>query len=238
MMYSSIHDIIKADENDSTKLLVQYFSIKQKNTDINDFDAHDNTPLMWTAMLGRSNQFMCLISNGADPELRNCNNHSALDLAILNGHKDIVVNLITRGIDVNATNGNDSTHSALGCTFSEKDVRVDIVILLIVAGADPNIFIENCTLGITPLDVAIRLDNEMLIRLLLTAGAVPHFISKESRLSILYNHSCSSEFHITLAQIERNCRDMKCSVHCGYNGCKFCNFRLKLTKEQMNKMRS
>ena len=99
-----------------------------------------------------------LIANGADVNAKDKSLETSLHFAAINGNKETAELLITKGADVNAKRADGSTplHSASGEGYKE------IAELLIEKGADVNTkFVEGYFAGQTPLDLAIRSENDV-----------------------------------------------------------------------------
>jgi ankyrin repeat protein len=98
--------------------------------DVNLPNAHDETPLMYTALLGDLPRSQKLLSMGAKV---NQAGWSALHYAAIKGHSKIVAMLITKGANVNEPSPDGDTPLILAVRSGD----VDTVQALIRAGADP-----------------------------------------------------------------------------------------------------
>jgi ankyrin repeat protein len=98
--------------------------------DVNLPNAHDETPLMYTALLGDLPRSQKLLSMGAKV---NQAGWSALHYAAIKGHSKIVAMLITKGANVNEPSPDGDTPLILAVRSDD----VDTVQALIRAGADP-----------------------------------------------------------------------------------------------------
>ena len=99
-----------------------------------------------------------LIANGADVNAKDKSLETSLHFTAINGIKETAELLITKGADVNAKRADGSTplHSASGGGYKE------IAELLIEKGADVNTkCVEGYFAGQTPLDLAIRSENDV-----------------------------------------------------------------------------
>ena len=94
---------------------------------------------------------MLFLKHGADPEITDLGNSTALHMACVNGFIDMVRLLIDHGVDVNARAYFDNTPLHLACSWGDPDITR----LLLEAGADVYATDEN---GLTPLDHTLRLD--------------------------------------------------------------------------------
>jgi len=99
-------------------------------TDVNLPNAHDETPLMYTALLGDLPRTQKLLSKGAKI---NQPGWSALHYASIKGHSKIVALLISKGAKVNEHSPDGDTPLILAVRSGD----VDTVQALIRAGADP-----------------------------------------------------------------------------------------------------
>ena len=98
--------------------------------DVNLPNAHDETPLMYTALLGDLPRSQKLLSMGAKV---NQAGWSALHYAAIKGHSKIVAMLVTKGANVNEPSPDGDTPLILAVRSGD----VDTVQALIRAGADP-----------------------------------------------------------------------------------------------------
>lgn len=98
--------------------------------DVNLPNAHDETPLMYTALLGDLPRTQKLLSKGAKI---NQPGWSALHYAAIKGHSKIVSLLISKGAKVNEHSPDGDTPLILAVRSGD----VDTVQALIRAGADP-----------------------------------------------------------------------------------------------------
>ena len=98
--------------------------------DVNLPNAHDETPLMYTALLGDLPRSQKLLSKGAKV---NQAGWSALHYAAIKGHSKIVALLIAKGASVNEHSPDGDTPLILAVRSGD----VDTVQALIRAGADP-----------------------------------------------------------------------------------------------------
>jgi len=98
--------------------------------DVNLPNAYDETPLMYTALLGDLPRSQKLLSMGAKV---NQAGWSALHYAAIKGHSKIVAMLITKGANVNEPSPDGDTPLILAVRSDD----VDTVQALIRAGADP-----------------------------------------------------------------------------------------------------
>lgn len=93
-------------------------------------NAYDETPLMYTALLGDLSRTQKLIAKGAKI---NQPGWSALHYAAIKGHSKIVALLVTKGANVNEPSPDGDTPLILAVRSGD----VDTVQALIRAGADP-----------------------------------------------------------------------------------------------------
>ena len=113
-----------------------------------------------------------LLEKKVDPYVQKNNGWNALMLACHNGHTEIVENMLNSKKQVvikkniNAKNENGSTALMIACN-TEKE-HSEIVQLLLDAGADPHVKINN---GKTALASAMNLGHKIIVRKLLKSGA-------------------------------------------------------------------
>lgn len=98
-------------------------------------DEADMTPLMLAAAKDRSTSTRLLIKAGANPNAANSRyGTTALMLAAMNGHHEVVTELIAGGAQVNATNKSNTTALILAA----QKGHLQVVRQLLQAGADKN----------------------------------------------------------------------------------------------------
>jgi len=97
---------------------------------------------------------------------------SALSIAAVKGHADIVHLLIANGADVHARNKEGLT-PLMGAIIGERKGSVSLVSLLLDRGADVNASTATMARGhaITPLFIAIQKGDKDLVQFLITRGA-------------------------------------------------------------------
>jgi pectate lyase len=113
-----------------------------------------------------------LVDVGADLDFSNDGNKTALQLAAMNGHKEIVELLLVKGARI------DDQKSYPGRTaldYAVEKGHKDVVELLINKGADVNVEIIGATgyslKGNTPLHTAVRMANKDIVELLINKKA-------------------------------------------------------------------
>ena len=102
-----------------------------------------------------------------------CSGNAGEELISAAGACDVetVRSLLSRGVEVNYQSllGNTALHVV--CTAGPENEELEVVKLLVDAGADPNIKTTN---GLTPLHNAAIVGNVDVVIILLEAGADPH----------------------------------------------------------------
>ncbi|XP_057653993.1 histone-lysine N-methyltransferase EHMT1 [Diorhabda carinulata] len=99
---------------------------------INSQDDGGWTPLVWACENGFSEITDFLISEGADPKLRDVEYNEALHWAAFSGCSHIVELLLNRGCDVNTLNA----HGESPLHIAAREDRYNCVVVLIARGAD------------------------------------------------------------------------------------------------------
>jgi ankyrin repeat protein len=155
---------------------------KEYNSSDSDSDSstdEGNTPLIIAARDGNLNKVISILKNGANKYETNDNELSALELAIENGHLEIVTALIEWNKDRNTINNYGSRplgNSAIEATptplfIAAKMGHTKIVELLLTNGAKINesveIKIDGNTYYVTPLFVAAQKGHPKIVELLL-----------------------------------------------------------------------
>lgn len=161
----------------------------------NHIDDNEFTPLGWAVGLAHHQAAKALLAAGADPNFRGNKNdkrdrNDPLNDAAMNGDKEMVAILLAAGATPKGMNGMSSPLSAaiigghdritmvLGQPFFPETQPIDIVRLLLAAGADPN---DGGWSGLPPLfflgtrlsDPANNAHDLELLKILLKAGANP-----------------------------------------------------------------
>jgi ankyrin repeat protein len=168
-------------------LVIQNNSIKtmkffiEKNININLQDNRGETALMYAIDYDNIEMIRLLLNAGANPNVLNTHNHTALTLAIVGNSSnniEIIEMLLNAGADATAKDRNNWTSlmraitlmQLMNCNYTKKITK--IVRILLNAGADVNV--QN-QYGFTALMYAIRdgFDNECfnIVKLLINSGA-------------------------------------------------------------------
>jgi ankyrin repeat protein len=159
----------------------------QKGAYVNERDADIWVPLQFAAYYGHKDVVGLLIENGADINFSGgtrvfgggVRRHTALNLAITRGHRDIAKLLLASpGIDINTM---DEQGSPLSLALQKK--QEDIAKLLIANGADVNI--GNAE-GKTPLFYAVENNDRYLAALLIEKRADVNVKDASGRTPIHY----------------------------------------------------
>lgn len=164
-------DILAAVRADRTDEVVSYL---QKGMDPNTSDAAGTTLLMTAAANANAPLVAALLRFHANPLKMNRYGESALALAALNGHLEVVRILVEGG----------STFSAPGwgaLHYAVFNGHVDVVRYLVDRGGDVNVRAPNRH---TPLMLAARNGHGEIARILLSAGANPNLGDLEGNTAL------------------------------------------------------
>lgn len=138
--------------------------------DVNQRVTYGNTPLMLACEKGAVEIAEFLLAQGADITQTNRDRETPLMKAAAAGSAALVRLLIERDAEVNAVSKTRESAIALAAGASHslpKDQLIEMVQILLQAGADPNV--PNCET--TPLIEAVRNGHLDLLQVLLNAGA-------------------------------------------------------------------
>ena len=171
------------------------------------------TPLMYAARQGSLQAARILVDRGADLNLTDPDDATALVLAIINGHFDTAGLLAERGADPNVadTSGMAALYAAvdmntLGEVYGrptrpspDRLTALDLMELLLAHGANPNAPLKSPTLqrahtpgegslgeGATPLMRAAKNGDAAAIRLLLDHGADPNARQRNGTPALMF----------------------------------------------------
>ncbi|HEV2177534.1 MAG TPA: ankyrin repeat domain-containing protein [Terriglobia bacterium] len=125
-----------------------------------------STPLMYAALYGDSDSVRQLLKRGADPNIRNEANATALMWAVGDFAKTRL--LVEHGADVNARSDNGRTPLMIAAT---RFGSAPVVKLLLDHGADPNAQSPSLFGVMTPLAEAAYARDAVVIKMLLDRGA-------------------------------------------------------------------
>jgi ankyrin repeat protein len=164
--------------------------ILEKNKGNSDYlnkkETHGLTALMMAATNGQLDATEQLIDAGADKDLVNNDQHSAVVLAAMNGFTNVVIKLLEKGakqkdlaLTVSAREGHTDIISTLleskanvnhrasdgwtALTLAAKNNHPNVVRLLLRNGADVNLPGQN---GLTALDIAMQSGNTLIVKIL------------------------------------------------------------------------
>ncbi|KAI3862917.1 hypothetical protein MKX03_031946, partial [Papaver bracteatum] len=130
------------------KLDVLKYLIEEIKLDVDVKDGRGETPLSWAAIEGRLAAVEYLLQMDANPEIRNERNMNSLHHAAMQGHKDIIPLLLSKGINVDDT---DDFGSAL--QYAAGGDKHDTLKVLLDHGANPNLVFHET---FTPLQASIE----------------------------------------------------------------------------------
>ena len=125
-----------------------------------------STPLMYAVLYGDADAVRLLLDNGADPNLRNEANASALMWAVDDLEKTRL--LLQRGADVNARSEDGRTALSIAAS---RFGSLAVVRLLLDSGADPSVKSPSYKGPLTPLSEAADIGDEAVVRLLIERGS-------------------------------------------------------------------
>ncbi|XP_026431166.1 serine/threonine-protein phosphatase 6 regulatory ankyrin repeat subunit B-like [Papaver somniferum] len=148
------------------KLDVLKYLIEEIKLDVDVKDGRGETPLSWAAIEGCVAAVEYLLQMGVNPEIRNERNMNSLHHAAMQGHKDIIPLLLSKGINVDDT---DDFGSAL--QYAAGGDKHDTLKVLLDHGANPNLVFHET---FTPLQASIEGLSWRCAEQLLKAGADPN----------------------------------------------------------------
>ena len=134
------------------KLDIVRFCVEKKGLDVNSRDLdHGYTALHLAAGMGHLQVVQCLVSSGADVNMKNKYGYTALHEAAREGHLQVIQHLLSSGADVNMKNrrGETALHRAA------NRGHLQVVIYLVVHGA----VLTGVTKNFEPADVEEHLRN-------------------------------------------------------------------------------
>jgi ankyrin repeat protein len=142
------------------------------NAALTDGELADITPLFLAAQNNRLDVLKLLIAAGADVNVACDDGSTPLHAAAENGHAGVVSALIaTAGVDLNAALTGDDSAGVTPLYLAARGNRLDVVKLLIAAGADVNMTCVDD--GCTPLHKAAAIGHAGVVSALIeTAGVV------------------------------------------------------------------
>lgn len=141
--------------------------ILNKGVYINTVNRRGETSLICSSSCENVSAIRLLLERGADPNIYDKDNESALGYAVLFGNPEITSMLIEAGADLEVENDEGRTilHNALlGAKSEEKSIEV--IQLLI----DANINTKKKYRGQSPLEMAIEIKKQEIIKLLKKAN--------------------------------------------------------------------
>ncbi|KAL3473044.1 ankyrin repeat-containing domain protein [Aspergillus californicus] len=173
----------------------------ENGADPNSQDNEGRTPVIWAACTGSVPVLQALFAHGGLPGLSTPDNQSPISEAARKGHPHVVQLLIDLGVEID---NKDTTWfrtplslAAEGFMMNE-DYYVAIVQLLLAHGADVNSIDR---VGDTPVDRAIRGEQDKLAELLLRWGAKP----KENPKTLLVRIVESGLVRVTRFLLKTDC---------------------------------
>jgi ankyrin repeat protein len=129
-------------------------------------DNTGKTPLMWAAMLGRTEACRVLLDAGADTTMAERDGRTPLSWASEHGHQACVKLLLERGAPINAC---DRYHGQTPLSWAAMNGHMFNVITLLEYGADPALADRD---NRQPLSWAAAQGHETIVRLLLNQRGV------------------------------------------------------------------
>lgn len=132
--HAGVYDdiLFAANQNETSKVI----ELLRRGMDVNTADAQGTTLLMIAARGANLELVRFLLDNRANALRRNRYGDSALMLAALLGHKEVIQLMLERKVEINHDGWNALHYAAF-------EGRSDIVTLLIAAGADINLKAPN-----------------------------------------------------------------------------------------------
>lgn len=146
-----------ANQNETDKVV----DLLRRGMDVNTTDPQGNSLLMIAVRGNNLELVRFLLDNRANPQRRNRYGDTALMIAALQGHKEIVRLMVERKIDLNHGGWNPLHYAAF-------EGRAEIISLLLAAGADIN---QKAPNGYTSLMLAARNGHLEAVRVLVGANA-------------------------------------------------------------------
>ena len=176
--------LVAARKGDSAKIS----NLLAQGADVNFQDGYDWAAISIATILNHKDAVATLIKAGANVDIVTAEGFAftPLKLAVYNGHKDIVQMLVNAGTDVNATNDREGEKASLtaisflAASDYNQDTYVDILKMLLKAGANPNPAKGEYNEGfITPLIAATSLGDVEAVKLLIEYGAKVNYKTPE-----------------------------------------------------------
>jgi ankyrin repeat protein len=149
--------LFAANQNDTDKVV----GLLRRGMDVNTADVQGTTLLMIAARGANIELVRFLLDNRANAQRRNQYGDTALMLATLMGHKDVVHLMMERKVEINHAGWNALHYAAF-------EGRSEIVALLIAGGADVNLKAPNAH---TALMLSAKRGHLETVRLLVGASA-------------------------------------------------------------------
>ena len=155
-------------------------AIISHGVDVNATNKNNTTALMRACVQGNEDAINVLLTAGADPNITNaavgtCLHHAALG----DCSKEVFQAIINHGIDVNATNNDNSTTLMIACVQGNDDA----INVLLKAGADPNIAgadVDTCLHSAVSGDCSKR-----IIQAIISHGADVNATNKNNRTALM-----------------------------------------------------
>ena len=169
--------------NDDTFTMSKLIS---NGADVNKANSNNETPLHVAAIHGSLKAAKCLLSSGADPNLKtNLFEESPLHFAVQQGNKQIITLLFDAGADPNSKNCDGENPVFTAVRWSNANV----IPLLAERGSN---LTEINNLGQTALSLATNFNSRSLVKALLDCGVTPETsgVSKEEIKPLTENFPC------------------------------------------------
>jgi ankyrin repeat protein len=135
-----------------------------------------------------------LLALGADPNSVDTNGSAPMEYAVWRGYLDLVILLLAKGANPNLPTSKNSSYLHLAAMKN----YIDIAKVLVEKGAEVNARTEINNTSYTPLDLAINLGDEDMVKLLLRNNANPNRINENGATPL---HGAADNGHIGIISL-------------------------------------